>query len=265
MSNVPTSYRNFTSGSISFDSSGSALGGSINRPTSFLSSFPSLQNQYGLSFFGTSQHYPDVVNDWNRVEQAVSANSATGVSNQLGTNTTEQGIRSGTVDVSSSTSNTLSEITEGAEEVEGIAEGAVAESGIGLPVALAAAANQQIGEAYVRAESANTENLINQDYAQNMAQHGLNVGLDSSIIRGNQEATRQNIESAGLAGSVFGLPGALIGQALASTVSANPNSSILNTAQSFGGAYNPSDTNAVASASTANLSGQSNLVDNVTN
>lgn len=264
MSNVPSSYRNFSTGSVTFDSSGSAIGGSINRPTSFLSSFPSLQNQYGLSFFGTSEHYPNVLNDWTRLERAVSTESPASVSGQFA-GAENQSARTGPIDFVTSAAEESSEVSTAVEETEGIAEGAVAESGVGLPVALAAAANQQIGEAYVRAESANTENQINLDYAHNLSQHGLNVGLDASIIHGNQEATRQNIESAGLAGSVFGLPGALIGQALASTVSANPNSSILNTAQSFGGAYNPSDTNAVASASTANLSGQSDMVDNVTN
>ncbi|UXD80039.1 hypothetical protein [Linepithema humile polycipivirus 1] len=255
-----------TSGSVEFTNAGRALSGGGHTASDFFRSIPSLQNQYGLSFFGTSNHYPSLTNDWQRIERTVSENAAaqTGIQSTSAASETEELATTLNGALSESAATTVGELTGSAEEVEGIAEGAAVESGVGTPFALAAIVNQQLGEGYVRAQSADTENQIAHDSASNATQHGLNVALDASIIRNNQEATRQNIESAGLAGSLFGLPGALIGQALASTVSADPNSSILNTASSFEGMYNPSDTNAVASATTADLSGQSNLVDNVT-
>nr|WPV03045.1 hypothetical protein [buhirugu virus 17] len=135
----------------------------------------------------------------------------------------------------------------------------VAESS--TPWGLAAIINQQIGQGVNSILTSQSQNVSSQDYMQNINQHGVNVGLNASLIQNQQEQTIRNQQSYGNFGSILGPVGTLIGHAIAGTVQANP--SIFNTAASSSGWINPTDTVAANSASSATQSGQSTMIDNV--
>lgn len=143
---------------------------------------------------------------------------------------------------------------------EGIAEGAEVASA-GTPWGLAALINQQVGASFNNAITTGQENQSSQDFQQNMNQHGVNVSLNANLLQQQQQQTIKADSAGGAIGSIFGPLGVLIGHAVAGTVQANPN--LFNTAGSSQGWVNPTDTTASNSASTASLSGQSTMVDNV--
>lgn len=140
---------------------------------------------------------------------------------------------------------------------EGIAEA----SASATPWGLAALVNQQLGQATSQAITSGLQNTVNSNYAQNLNQHGLNVGLNADIIRSQQENTIRNQEVGGTIGSFFGPIGALIGHAVAGYANANPN--VLDTAGSFQGWINPQQSNIVASQSTAGDPGVETQQDDV--
>lgn len=135
----------------------------------------------------------------------------------------------------------------------------VAESA--TPWGLAAIINQQVGQGLNSVLTSQTQNVSSQDYMQNMNQHGVNVGLNASLIQNQQEQTIRNQQTYGNFGSMLGPIGTLIGHAIAGTVQANP--SVFNTAASSSGWVNPTDTVAANSASSATQSDQSTMQDNV--
>lgn len=154
----------------------------------------------------------------------------------------------------------ISESVEAAEEVTGIAEGAEIASS-GTPWGFAAIVNQQIGQATSQAISTGMKNQSVADYANNTTSHGLNVGLNASLIQDRQASTIRQQELGGTIGSFFGPVGALIGHAVAGYASVNPQ--FLDTASSFQGWINPQQTGIVASQSTAGNLGTSTQIDNV--
>lgn len=121
--------------------------------------------------------------------------------------------------------------------------------------------NQQLGEVTSKAITTELQNQSSSDYAQNLNQHGLNVGLNASIIQAQQQNTIRNQELGGTIGSFFGPIGALIGHAVAGYASVNQDQ--LKTASSFQGMVNPQQEGIVASQSTAGDLGPQTQVDNV--
>lgn len=142
--------------------------------------------------------------------------------------------------------------------------GAISSAGamISGPASMAAYVSQQIGQSIAAAQSTATENQIQSDFGSNVKQHGVNVGLNAEIIRNAGEANRNRAETYGTIGSLFGPIGALIGHAIGSSMNYTPD---LNTAASFSGNVNPTDNRVANSASTVAPSGQSNMIDNVSN
>lgn len=212
-----------------------------------------LSNPLNLSFFGTSDHYSNIQSDWERIERTVSEN-ATGA---LSSATPSTDLSRAGLGFESELLPSI-EIAEGAVEATEVA----ADSSAG-PMGLALMVNQQIGNALTSGMASSQQVQSNSDYVHNMQQHGLNVGLDASLIMQNQQSTIRNQETAGTIGSLFGPIGALIGHSIAGVVSANPD--LLTNSGSFQGAVNASDSNIVASQTTQSLAGDSTLVDNVTN
>lgn len=158
--------------------------------------------------------------------------------------------------IESTTGN--SEIAE--EAVEGLTEGETIASA-STPWTLAAIVNQQLGEVTSKAMTTGLQNQSATDYAQNIQQHGLNVGLNAGIIQSQQENTIRNQELGGSIGSFFGPIGALIGHAVAGYASVNQDQ--LKTAGSFQGMVDPLSSGIVASQTTAGDQGQTTQVDNV--
>jgi hypothetical protein len=146
------------------------------------------------------------------------------------------------------------------EAVEGLTEGEAIASA-STPWTLAAIVNQQLGEVTSKAMTTGLQNQSASDYAQNIQQHGLNVGLNAGIIQSQQENTIRNQELGGSIGSFFGPIGALIGHAVAGYASVNQDQ--LKTAGSFDGMVNPQQSGIVASQTTAGDQGQQTQVDNV--
>lgn len=140
----------------------------------------------------------------------------------------------------------------------GVAAGAsTALSSISGPLGWAAIINQQLGSATNSILSGQDQKAIGGDYAQNIQQHGLNVQLNSEIIRNVQETGARTREAYGAAGSLLGPIGALLGHSVASIASVNPQ--LLQTASGFGGSVNPSQSGIVASQTTAASSNDSVL------
>lgn len=148
---------------------------------------------------------------------------------------------------------------------QNLANSAATSSGLSTisgPVGMAAFISQQLGQGINAIQTANTTKTIESDYAKNLQQHGTNVGLNSQIVKGQQEAIRDKAFQGGSVGSLFGPIGALIGHAIGGISQSNPD--LFKTAVSSGGQFNPSDTRVSQSASTAAPSGISTLQDNVT-
>lgn len=220
----------------------------------FLVSSPNLSNSMGLSFFGTSDSYSSVKNMWERVEDQVATNAVeTGSSASMGTKV--PGFVPEGAEIVSSAAEEIAE--EG-----GIVAGEVAADIGAGPAGIALLINQQLGSAVTSAMSAATEDQINSDNTSNLLQHGMNVDLNAGMIRSNQEATRQNQESGASIGAMFGPLGALIGHSIAGVVSANP--SLFQTAGSFLGPVDPTDTGIALAQTTDAMTGSSDMVDNVT-
>lgn len=149
------------------------------------------------------------------------------------------------------------ESIEGSEAVLEAGEAAEATN----PWGLAAIVNQQVGSAVNQAMTTQLSNQQTADYQQNINQHGVNVGLNADLIRQNEQQTISSKESAGTIGSFFGPLGALIGQSIGG--STQPNQQILQSANSFQGRIDPTDTGISGSASTAAMSGISSMTDSI--
>lgn len=226
--------------------------------------FPFMSNSMGFNFLNPSDLYSvgfkNNTTDESGVNEFAGSSTASAISDSRYSYTIEDG----TVVPKFNDVADLSEVTstagEAEEAIEAVSSGeAIAEGS--NPVGLALLVNQQLGSAVNNTMNQGTEQQITKDMILNSQQNGLNVGLNTQLIRAAQEQTRSNQDLGGTIGSLFGPLGALIGHAIAGVV--QPDANLLNTANSFQGAVNPSDTGAVASASTASLTGQSNLVDNV--
>lgn len=210
-----------------------------------------MPNPHNYSFFGSSDPYTYWTSHNNYMDRITSENAAA-----------QEGLQSTSIDNSRSemTIPTGEEIGEDLipEEIEGEVISS-AETG---PLGLALFANQAIGQATASTMEAAQRDVVAQDYSSNMSQHGLNVGLNAGLVKANQEASVQSQASGAFAGSMFGPIGALIGHAVGGVVAANP--AMFQTASSFQGAINPSDTGIVASQTTNATTGISDMTDDVT-
>lgn len=212
--------------------------GSSNSPGVTFSSAADGPAHPNLSFFGVSDYYNNIRNDWRKTEATASK-----------------------APVQGSSSSTSSPVASGSQLASaGVSSGLSTISG---PVGMAAYVSQQVGQGINSIQSANTTAQIAKDYAANSQAHGVNVGRNSDLIKQQQEAIRDKAFQGGSIGSLFGPIGALIGHAIGGLHESNP--TLLNTAVSPGGQFNPSDTRVANSASSAAPSGISTLQDNVTN
>ncbi|UUV42134.1 MAG: hypothetical protein [Macrobrachium rosenbergii virus 2] len=237
------------------------LGASSSRSNTqdVFSAIPNLSNPLNLSFFGVSNYYSSLTRDWDDVEKRVAENAAAQKGEEL---TTLDNSRASELSIAGLTSG-LEDGEEATEELtSGLLEGEeVAESSAG-PLGIALMANQQVGNAVALGLEGSQNQIMNQNYVANSSQHGLNVGLNSSLIRASQDAQIRSQTNGAMAGSMFGPLGALIGHAIGGVIASNP--TYLNTAASFQGAVNPTDTGIVASESTSAMTGESTMQDDIT-
>lgn len=169
----------------------------------------------------------------------------------------DRGSSEGNEDNIATEEDASAESIEGTEAILETGEAAEATN----PWGIAAIINQQLGSAVNEAMTTRLSNEQTADYQQNINQHGVNVGLNADLIRQNEQQTISTKSSAGAIGSFFGPLGALIGQSLSGN--SQPNQNVLNTANSFIGQVNPTDTGISGAASTSAASGISSMTDSV--
>lgn len=163
----------------------------------------------------------------------------------------------GTEDAGTSEGDAGLESIEGAEEILEAGEAAESSS----PWGLAAIINQQIGSVVNSAMTTQLSTQQTADYQQNINQHGVNVGVNADLIRSNEQQTINTKEAAGAFGSLLGPLGTLIGRSVVGNTP--PDQSVLNTAASFQGRIDPTDTGIAQSATTVAASGTSSMQDTV--
>lgn len=167
--------------------------------------------------------------------------------------------REGSVAASKTAADVSGGIVTGVQAAEGIAS---AFPGPGTALLI----NSIAGDATASVINASERNTIASDFLTNSKQQGSQSGYQASLIRQMEEARSNANLAGGRIGGILGPLGAFFGHALASAFQdTNPNSAYddYKTGYSFEGKYNPQDTGAVNSGTTANLSGQTNMIQNV--
>lgn len=158
---------------------------------------------------------------------------------------------------------TTAKVATGISTVGNVLTGAAALTG---PVGVAAAINSALGAATAGAINSGNQAQIASDFAQNSKAKGDSATHQASLIRDLDSAhasiTNSGAQIGGIAGPLGAWFGSLIANAIQDT-GPKDNYSDLKTGFSFNGRFNPQDTGAVDSHSTAALSGQTNLVSNV--
>lgn len=150
-------------------------------------------------------------------------------------------------------------VATGVQAIEGVAS---AFPGPGTALLI----NSIAGDATASAINASDKNTIASDFLQNSKQQGSQSGYQANLIRQMEEARSNANLAGGRIGGIFGPLGAFFGHMLASAFQdTNPNSVYddYKTSYSFEGKYNPQDTGAVNSGTTANLTGETNMIQNV--
>lgn len=135
------------------------------------------------------------------------------------------------------------------------------------PLGIAAAINAAAGSATAGAINAGNQNIISSDFVHNSKQQGSQAIHQANLVKeldtAHAQITNAGASIGGLAGPLGAWLGSLITNAIQDTGPNNNHYDELKTGYSFEGRFNPQDTGAVASASTANLSGNSNIISNV--
>ncbi|UHR49691.1 MAG: hypothetical protein GuPV2_gp2 [Guiyang polycipivirus 2] len=148
----------------------------------------------------------------------------------------------------------LPEISKGIAEAVEVGESST-------PFGIAAIVAQQLGSGLNQALNTSLTNQQSQDYLSNINQHGVNVSLNADLIKNAEQQDIDSKSAGGSIGSIVGPLGTLIGRSIAGDVQQAPG--YLNTAGSFSGWVNPTDTSISQSASTASPSGDSTMIQSV--
>lgn len=209
-------------------------------------------------------------NQWSQAETQVAANSETATSPQALPSTS--GLSTPTPSVASpeqvasdrlGNAKTASKVATGVSIAGNIATGAAALTG---PLGVAAMINSALGSATAGAINAGNQATIASDYAHNAKQQGAQAGQQANLIKDLDTAHAQITNSGAQIGGIAGPLGAWFGSLIANAIqdsSPHDNYNDLKTGFSFDRKFNPQDTGAVNTASTANLTGQTNLISNV--
>lgn len=213
------------------------------------------------------QDLQGVRTQWDRSERQVAQNSVS--SSQI----TPQASTSSTSNVphtplatpesravaSSETSRTAQKVASGVATAGGVAASAAALTG---PVGMAAAINAAVGGATAGAIDASNKASISADYVANSKMRGSQSTQQANLIRDMDTAHAGITASGASIGGLFGPIGAIFGAKLADAIQDSGPSNLydnLKTGYSFEGRYNPQDTGSVNSATTASLSGTTNM------
>lgn len=209
-------------------------------------------------------------NQWNQSESQVAANSIAQTSSNSQPSTS--GLQAPITALDSPETNatnrlanakTTAKVATGISTVGNVLTGAASLTG---PIGVAAAINSALGAATASAINSGNQATIASDFAQNSKAQGSQAGHQASLIRDLDSAhasiTNSGAQIGGIAGPLGAWFGSLIANAIQDT-GPKDNYSDLKTGFSFDGRFNPQDTGAVNTHTTADLSGQTNLVSNV--
>lgn len=158
---------------------------------------------------------------------------------------------------------TTSKVATGITTVGNVLTGAASLTG---PLGVAAAINSALGSATASAINAGNQSTIVSDFAHNSQQQGPAAQHQASLIRDLDSAHASITNSGAQIGGIAGPLGAWFGSLIANAIQDSgpkDNYNDLKTSFSFDGRFNPQDTGAVNSQTTANLSGETNLISNV--
>lgn len=162
-----------------------------------------------------------------------------------------------------SSAKTASKVATGVSIAGNIGTAAASLTG---PLGVAAMINSALGSATAGAINSGNQSTIASDFAHNSKQQGPQAGQQASLIRDLDTAHASITHSGAQIGGIAGPLGAWFGSLIANAIQDSgpkDNYSDLKTAFSFDGKYNPQDTGAVNAASTASLTGETNMVSNV--
>jgi len=134
------------------------------------------------------------------------------------------------------------------------------------PVGAALMINAALGSATSGAIDAGNKSTIASDFVANSKAQGTQAQHQANLIRDIDTAHAQVTKAGADIGALGGPLGAWFGSLIANAIQdSGPKNSYddMKTAFSFNGRYNPQDTGAVNSGTTANLSGVSNIQSNI--
>lgn len=209
-----------------------------------------------------------VRNQWNVSENQATANAIAAQSSSPSTSGLST-IAPSLVEPETQAASRLSTSKDVAKVASGIATAGQVASSVGAltgPVGVALAINSALGSATAGAIDAGNKSTIASDYAFNAKQQGSSAGFQANLIRDLDTAHSQITASGAQIGGLAGPLGAWFGSLIANAIQDSEpkdNYSDLKTGYSFEGRFNPQDTGAVNTQSTANLSGETNLISNV--
>lgn len=209
-------------------------------------------------------------NEWTKSEAQVASNSQSQITPQSQPSTSGlQAAASPVVTPESqatdrlSSAKTASKVATGITTVGNVLTGAASLTG---PIGVAAAINSALGAATASAINSGNQATIVSDFAYNSKAQGTNAGHQAALIRDLDTAHASITNSGAQIGGIAGPLGAWFGSLIANAIQDSgpkDNYSDLKTSFGFGGRYNPQDTGAVNTHTTADLSGETNLISNV--
>lgn len=159
-----------------------------------------------------------------------------------------------------------SSLASGAATAAGAIRG-VESAAAGTPWGAIALLNSMLGDAASAGIDASNRATITKDYQANSMKPGSQSQFQANLIRENQNIHANNEVAGSRIGGVFGPLGAWFGSMIANAIQDSAPKDIYNnmkTGYSFDGKFNPQDTAAVNSGSSAELSGQTNMQDTLT-
>jgi len=213
------------------------------------------------------QDLQGVRSQWDRTERQVAQNSVS--SSQItpqSTSTTTPNVPLAPVATPEAravsnleTSRTAQKVASGVATAGGVAASVGALTG---PVGMAAAINAAVGGATAGAIDSHNKASIASDFVKNSEVRGSQSTHQANLIKEMDTAHAGITASGASIGGLFGPVGAIFGAKLADAIQDSGPSNLydnLKTGYSFEGRYNPQDTGSVNTATTANLTGQTNM------
>lgn len=161
--------------------------------------------------------------------------------------------------------NAAKSLASGAGTAANVVKGVEATASA-TPWGAIALVNSMLGDATAAGIDAGNRSTINKDFQANSMQLGSASQYQAGLIRDTQQIHANNELAGARIGGVFGPLGAYFGSLLANALQDNAPRDLydsLKTGYSFDGKFNPQDTGSVNSGTTANLSGETNLQDNL--